>query len=54
MLFTTIEVIFNVRRQQLSSLQITYHEDRFFENVLSNLRARTIREMSQLDDRVNR
>jgi len=40
--------------QRLHLLQIVYDPRQFFENVLANLRARTTREMSQLDDKVNR
>ena len=35
-------------------LQLTYQKDEFFENVLKNLRGRTLKEMKQLDERVNR
>ena len=38
----------------LYSFQLNYTADGFFENVLNNLKARTIREMSQLDEKVNR
>ena len=34
--------------------KLEYEKETFFENVLFNLRVRTIREMSQLDERVNR
>ncbi|TRY79276.1 hypothetical protein TCAL_06071 [Tigriopus californicus] len=33
---------------------LEYKEETFFENVLTNLKTRTIRELSQLDDGVNR
>lgn len=36
------------------TFQLEYKEETFFENVLTNLKTRTIRELSQLDDGVNR
>ena len=33
---------------------LNYQDDEFFENVLKNLRWRTIQEMGRLDERVNR
>ncbi len=33
---------------------LDYKEDEFFENVLKNLRWRTVQEMGRLDERVNR
>jgi predicted metalloendopeptidase len=36
------------------NFQLTYQRDEFFENVLKNLRGRTMKEMRQLDERVNR
>eukprot|EP00095_Tigriopus_kingsejongensis_P001687 maker-scaffold1658_size31987-snap-gene-0.9 protein:Tk01687 transcript:maker-scaffold1658_size31987-snap-gene-0.9-mRNA-1 annotation:"endothelin-converting enzyme 1" len=41
-----------LQRREIDGLE--YTEDTFFENVLTNLKTRTVRELSQVDDGVNR
>ena len=55
---TSIRVRYMITHATYLSLsllaKLEYEKETFFENVLFNLRVRTIREMSQLDERVNR